>query len=111
MTTSVMVTLKRRSDYPGLILLRGWAARQVPYKIGVLAMQSSQSSSLSPGHPWTKAQVGGHRSGGATTSWTSCLRLVVRGLDRPDNGVSEPYDRLCAIDRLPRSRATYGLRS
>ncbi|HWI01284.1 MAG TPA: hypothetical protein VNT27_13210, partial [Propionibacteriaceae bacterium] len=42
----------------------GWAARQVPYKIGVLEMQSSQTSSLGTGHPWTKAQVGGHRPGG-----------------------------------------------
>jgi hypothetical protein len=28
--------------------------------------------------PWTNSHDGGHRSGEAATSWTSCLRLVMR---------------------------------
>ena len=45
------------------------------------------------------------QSGRRLHPWTSYLRLVVRGSDRPDNGLSEPYDRMCAIDRLRRGRA------
>jgi hypothetical protein len=59
----------------------------------VVEMQSSQSSSLSTGHLWTKAQIGGHRSGEATTSWTSCLRLVMRrsGVRFPEAAL-RPFD-------------------
>ena len=36
----------------------GVGRRRMTYKIGVLEMRGSQSSSRSNGHPWTKAQVG-----------------------------------------------------
>ena len=75
------------------------------YGLSAFEGPSSQASSLDTAQPWAYAHVSGLGVRGTVCPRTSCLQHLVRGSDRPDNGLSEPYDRMCAIDRLRRGRA------
>jgi hypothetical protein len=76
-----------------------------PRPISEQTVSSSQASSLDTVHPWSHVPASGLVSRGPVRPRMRCLQLVVRGSDRPDNGLSEPFDRLCAIDRLRRGQA------